>query len=90
MLIKPKPMAFQTAVVSEQARQLVSETLQQVSRSAESTAGSAQEGALKDDSASFTEGSPVPSDSTHGQQTQHHTCADGLQCEHTNNSVIFI
>ncbi|XP_051767399.1 BRCA2-interacting transcriptional repressor EMSY isoform X1 [Ctenopharyngodon idella] len=68
VLIKPKPMAFQTAVVSEQARQLVSETLQQVSRSAESAAGSAQEGALKDDSASFTEGSPVPSDSTHDSQ----------------------
>ncbi|XP_058644386.1 BRCA2-interacting transcriptional repressor EMSY isoform X2 [Onychostoma macrolepis] len=65
VLIKPKPMAFQTAVVSEQARQLVSETLQQVSRSAESTAGSGQEGALKDDSPSYTESSSVTSDSTH-------------------------
>uniref|UniRef100_A0A8C1GEV1 BRCA2-interacting transcriptional repressor EMSY n=1 Tax=Cyprinus carpio TaxID=7962 RepID=A0A8C1GEV1_CYPCA len=59
VLIKPKPMAFQTAVVSEQTRQLVSETLQQVSRSAES----GQEGAHKDDSPSYTE----TSDSTHGQ-----------------------
>ncbi|KTF78862.1 hypothetical protein cypCar_00042663, partial [Cyprinus carpio] len=57
VLIKPKPMAFQTAVVSEQTRQLVSETLQQVSRSAES----GQEGAHKDDSPSYTE----TSDSTH-------------------------
>lgn len=65
VLIKPKPMAFQTAMVSEQARQLVSETLQQVSRSAESAAGSGQEGALKDDSPSYTESSPVTSDSTH-------------------------
>ncbi|XP_052422541.1 BRCA2-interacting transcriptional repressor EMSY [Carassius gibelio] len=57
VLIKPKPMAFQTAVVSEQTRQLVTETLQQVTRSAESV----QEGAHKDDSPSYTE----TSDSTH-------------------------
>ncbi|XP_059396118.1 BRCA2-interacting transcriptional repressor EMSY-like [Carassius carassius] len=57
VLIKPKPMAFQTAVVSEQTRQLVTETLQQVTRSAES----GQEGAHKDDSPSYTE----TSDSTH-------------------------
>uniref|UniRef100_A0AAY4DL05 BRCA2-interacting transcriptional repressor EMSY n=1 Tax=Denticeps clupeoides TaxID=299321 RepID=A0AAY4DL05_9TELE len=50
VLIKPKPMTFQTAVVSEQTRQLVSETLQQVSRAAESGLASGQEGALKDDS----------------------------------------
>ncbi|XP_016106272.1 BRCA2-interacting transcriptional repressor EMSY [Sinocyclocheilus grahami] len=64
VLIKPKPMAFQTALVSEQTRQLVSETLQQVSRSA----GSGQEGALKDDSPSYTESSSVTSDSTHDAQ----------------------
>ncbi|XP_055082907.1 BRCA2-interacting transcriptional repressor EMSY isoform X2 [Periophthalmus magnuspinnatus] len=39
VLIKPKPV-FQAAVVSEQARQLVTETLQQVSRSAEPGPGS--------------------------------------------------
>uniref|UniRef100_A0A8C1Y4A1 BRCA2-interacting transcriptional repressor EMSY-like n=1 Tax=Cyprinus carpio TaxID=7962 RepID=A0A8C1Y4A1_CYPCA len=61
VLIKPKPMAFQTAVVSEQTRQLVSETLQQVSRSAEPLAGSGQDGP-------YTESSPAASDSTHGQQ----------------------
>ncbi|XP_016320030.1 BRCA2-interacting transcriptional repressor EMSY-like isoform X2 [Sinocyclocheilus anshuiensis] len=64
VLIKPKPMAFQTALVSEQTRQLVSETLQQVSRSA----GSGQEGALKDDSPSYTESSSVTSDSIHDAQ----------------------
>ncbi|XP_050976932.1 BRCA2-interacting transcriptional repressor EMSY isoform X3 [Labeo rohita] len=68
VLIKPKPMAFQTAVVSEQARQLVSETLQQVTRSVESATASGQEGAPKDDSSSYTEGSPVSSDSTHDSQ----------------------
>uniref|UniRef100_A0A9J7Y761 EMSY transcriptional repressor, BRCA2 interacting n=1 Tax=Cyprinus carpio carpio TaxID=630221 RepID=A0A9J7Y761_CYPCA len=52
VLIKPKPMAFQTAVVSEQTRQLVSETLQQVSRSAEPLAGSGQDGP-------YTESSPM-------------------------------
>ncbi|XP_057176618.1 BRCA2-interacting transcriptional repressor EMSY isoform X2 [Triplophysa rosa] len=65
VLIKPKPMAFQTAVVSEQTRQLVSETLQQVSRCTESSAvaGPSQEGAMKDDS----EGSAA-SDITHDSQ----------------------
>uniref|UniRef100_A0A8C2HRR0 BRCA2-interacting transcriptional repressor EMSY n=1 Tax=Cyprinus carpio TaxID=7962 RepID=A0A8C2HRR0_CYPCA len=57
VLIKPKPMAFQTAVVSEQTRQLVSETLQQVSRSAEPLAGSGQDGP-------YTESSPAASDSS--------------------------
>ncbi|XP_016417319.1 BRCA2-interacting transcriptional repressor EMSY-like [Sinocyclocheilus rhinocerous] len=59
VLIKPKPMAFQTALVSEQTRQLVSETLQQVSRSA---------GSGQDDLSSYTESSPVSSDSTHDAQ----------------------
>ncbi|XP_059401442.1 BRCA2-interacting transcriptional repressor EMSY-like [Carassius carassius] len=55
VLIKPKPMAFQTAVVSEQTRQLVSETLQQVSRS------TGQDGP-------YTESSPASSDSAHDAQ----------------------
>ncbi|KAA0704430.1 BRCA2-interacting transcriptional repressor EMSY [Triplophysa tibetana] len=69
VLIKPKPMAFQTAVVSEQTRQLVSETLQQVSRCAESSAvaGPSQEGAMKVDS----EGSAA-SDITHDSQAVVH------------------
>uniref|UniRef100_A0A9J8ARA4 BRCA2-interacting transcriptional repressor EMSY n=1 Tax=Cyprinus carpio carpio TaxID=630221 RepID=A0A9J8ARA4_CYPCA len=65
VLIKPKPMAFQTAVVSEQTRQLVSETLQQVSRSAEPLAGSGQDGP-------YTESSPAASDSTHDAQPVMH------------------
>ncbi|XP_052463684.1 BRCA2-interacting transcriptional repressor EMSY-like isoform X2 [Carassius gibelio] len=59
VLIKPKPMAFQTAVVSEQTRQLVSETLQQVTRSTDGQDGP------------YTESSPAASDSAHGQITAH-------------------
>ncbi|XP_051541996.1 BRCA2-interacting transcriptional repressor EMSY-like isoform X2 [Myxocyprinus asiaticus] len=70
VLIKPKPITFQTAVVSEQTRQLVTETLQQVSRSADAGAGagSSQEGALKDDSSSYTESGPASADNTHESQ----------------------
>ncbi|XP_030648064.1 BRCA2-interacting transcriptional repressor EMSY [Chanos chanos] len=68
VLIKPKPMAFQTAVVSEQTRQLVSETLQQVSRGSDVAPGSSQEGAQKEDSPAFTESSPPSAESS---QTVH-------------------
>ncbi|XP_073730740.1 BRCA2-interacting transcriptional repressor EMSY isoform X1 [Misgurnus anguillicaudatus] len=69
VLIKPKPMAFQTTVVSEQTRQLVSETLQQVSRCTESSTitGHIQEVMTKDDSPAYTEGS-LASDITHESQ----------------------
>lgn len=62
-------MAFQATVVSEQARQLVSETLQQVTRGPEAGAvpGSSQEGALKDDAPTYLESSPTSSDNTHGE-----------------------
>ncbi|XP_059207322.1 BRCA2-interacting transcriptional repressor EMSY isoform X2 [Centropristis striata] len=50
VLIKPKPV-FQTAVVSEQTRQLVTEALQQVTRSAELSHSSTQD--TKDDSGSL-------------------------------------
>ncbi|XP_035522260.1 BRCA2-interacting transcriptional repressor EMSY isoform X3 [Morone saxatilis] len=55
VLIKPKPV-FQTAVVSEQTRQLVTETLQQVTRSADIVQGqtSGQDGSTKDESGSST------------------------------------
>ncbi|XP_044077367.1 BRCA2-interacting transcriptional repressor EMSY isoform X3 [Siniperca chuatsi] len=54
VLIKPKPV-FQTAVVSEQTRQLVTETLQQVTRSADIGQGqsSGQDGPTKDESGSL-------------------------------------
>lgn len=74
VLIKPKPMAFQATVVSEQARQLVSETLQQVTRGTEAGVipGSSQEGALKDDSPSYMASSPTSSDNTHDTQSVVH------------------
>uniref|UniRef100_A0A674CCV4 BRCA2-interacting transcriptional repressor EMSY n=1 Tax=Salmo trutta TaxID=8032 RepID=A0A674CCV4_SALTR len=62
VLIKPKPI-FQTAVLSEQTRQLVSETLQQASRVAD-----AQEGALKDESGGIAEGSFPPAEGSHDSQ----------------------
>ncbi|KAJ8384590.1 hypothetical protein AAFF_G00200270 [Aldrovandia affinis] len=65
VLIKPKPMAFQTTVVSEQTRQLVSETLQQVSRVADAVPASTQEGVMKDDTQPYTESSSPPVESSH-------------------------
>lgn len=58
VLIKPKPV-FQTAVVSEQTRQLVTETLQQVTRSADSAQGQtlSQDGSSKDEPGEAPHGS---------------------------------
>ncbi|XP_069748214.1 BRCA2-interacting transcriptional repressor EMSY isoform X5 [Narcine bancroftii] len=56
VLIKPKPVAFQATMVSEQTRQLVSETLQQVSRVTEGSNVPGQEGSLKEEAQSFAEG----------------------------------
>uniref|UniRef100_A0A3Q1EET8 BRCA2-interacting transcriptional repressor EMSY n=1 Tax=Acanthochromis polyacanthus TaxID=80966 RepID=A0A3Q1EET8_9TELE len=71
VLIKPKPV-FQTAVVSEQTRQLVTETLQQVTRSAEmgqiQTAG--QDGSSKDEAGSITEAGSLASEASHGSNPQ--------------------
>ncbi|XP_037604773.1 BRCA2-interacting transcriptional repressor EMSY isoform X5 [Sebastes umbrosus] len=55
VLIKPKPV-FQTAVVSEHTRQLVTEALQQVTRSAEIMQGQAsgQDGSTKEDESSHS------------------------------------
>uniref|UniRef100_A0A8C8F7K8 BRCA2-interacting transcriptional repressor EMSY n=1 Tax=Oncorhynchus tshawytscha TaxID=74940 RepID=A0A8C8F7K8_ONCTS len=60
VLIKPKPI-FQTAVVSEQTRQLVNENLQQASRVADVGPAYAQERALKDESGAISEGRSPPS-----------------------------
>ncbi|XP_071362688.1 BRCA2-interacting transcriptional repressor EMSY isoform X2 [Trachinotus anak] len=67
VLIKPKPV-FQTAVVSEQTRQLVTETLQQVTRSADMGQGqtSGSDGPPKDEVASFTETSSLAGEGSHG------------------------
>ena len=67
VLIKPKPV-FQAAVVSEQTRQLVTETLQQVTRSVDISQGqtSSQEGSTKDESGTFTEPSSLAGETSHG------------------------
>ncbi|KAM9319791.1 BRCA2-interacting transcriptional repressor EMSY [Gastrophryne carolinensis] len=64
VLIKPKPVTFQATVMSEQTRQLVTETLQQASRVVETTSASIQE--VKEDtesSSSSTESSQSSQDS---------------------------
>ncbi|XP_053564674.1 BRCA2-interacting transcriptional repressor EMSY isoform X2 [Bombina bombina] len=64
VLIKPKPMTFQATVMSEQTRQLVTETLQQASRVVETTSATIQE--VKEDtesSSSSTESSQSSQDS---------------------------
>uniref|UniRef100_A0A3Q3WV88 BRCA2-interacting transcriptional repressor EMSY n=1 Tax=Mola mola TaxID=94237 RepID=A0A3Q3WV88_MOLML len=60
VLIKPKPV-FQTAVVSEQTRQLVTETLQQVTRAADLGQGqtSGPDGSTKEESGSSAKPQPV-------------------------------
>uniref|UniRef100_A0A7N6F6E0 BRCA2-interacting transcriptional repressor EMSY n=1 Tax=Anabas testudineus TaxID=64144 RepID=A0A7N6F6E0_ANATE len=67
VLIKPKPV-FQTAVVSEQTRQLVTETLQQVTRSADMGQGqtSGPDGSTKEEVASFMETSSLAGETSHG------------------------
>lgn len=66
VLIKPKPV-FQAAVVSEQTRQLVTETLQQVTRATELGLGQTpgQDGAAKDDGGSLTEAGSLASEASH-------------------------
>ncbi|XP_008426747.1 BRCA2-interacting transcriptional repressor EMSY isoform X3 [Poecilia reticulata] len=65
VLIKPKPV-FQTAMVSEQTRQLVTETLQQVTRSAEVSQAqtSGQDGSVKDDAAVLAEATSLSSEAS--------------------------
>ncbi|KAK2828409.1 hypothetical protein Q5P01_019443 [Channa striata] len=67
VLIKPKPV-FQTAVVSEQTRQLVTETLQQVTRAADMGQGqsSGPDVSAKDEPVNFTETSSVAGEASHG------------------------
>ncbi|XP_015243369.1 PREDICTED: protein EMSY-like [Cyprinodon variegatus] len=65
VLIKPKPV-FQTAVVSEQTRQLVTETLQQVTRAAEVSQAqtSVHDSSGKEDTGSLGEAPSVSSDAS--------------------------
>ncbi|XP_020918205.1 BRCA2-interacting transcriptional repressor EMSY isoform X23 [Sus scrofa] len=69
VLIKPKPVTFQATVVSEQTRQLVTETLQQASRVAEAGNSSIQEG--KEEPQTFTDSSSSSTESSHSSQVSH-------------------
>ncbi|XP_025122162.1 BRCA2-interacting transcriptional repressor EMSY isoform X8 [Bubalus bubalis] len=66
VLIKPKPVTFQATVVSEQTRQLVTETLQQASRVAEAGNSSIQEG--KEELQSYTDSSSSSTESSQSSQ----------------------
>ncbi|XP_074073026.1 BRCA2-interacting transcriptional repressor EMSY isoform X5 [Macrotis lagotis] len=66
VLIKPKPVTFQATVVSEQTRQLVTETLQQASRVAEAGAASVQE--VKEEPQSYTDSSSSSTESSQSSQ----------------------
>lgn len=82
VLIKPKPV-FQAAVVSEQTRQLVTETLQQVTRSADVGQGqtSGQDGSAKD------EPSSLAGEASHGSAQG--TPPTSALFRHENDSVLF-
>ncbi|XP_070346748.1 BRCA2-interacting transcriptional repressor EMSY isoform X30 [Equus asinus] len=69
VLIKPKPVTFQATVVSEQTRQLVTETLQQASRVAEAGNSSIQEG--KEEAQSYTDSSSSSTESSQSSQVSH-------------------
>ncbi|XP_069059991.1 BRCA2-interacting transcriptional repressor EMSY isoform X4 [Pleurodeles waltl] len=64
VLIKPKPVTFQTTMMSEHTRQLVTETLQQASRVVEANTTSIQE--VKEDVQGYAE---ISSSSTESSQS---------------------
>ncbi|XP_067389319.1 BRCA2-interacting transcriptional repressor EMSY isoform X2 [Emydura macquarii macquarii] len=66
VLIKPKPVTFQATVVSEQTRQLVTETLQQASRVAE--AGNSSLPEVKEEPHSYTDSSSSSTESSQSSQ----------------------
>ncbi|XP_077783040.1 BRCA2-interacting transcriptional repressor EMSY isoform X4 [Podarcis muralis] len=66
VLIKPKPVTFQATVVSEQTRQLVTETLQQASRVVE--AGNALLPEVKEEPQAYTDSSSSSTESSQGSQ----------------------
>ncbi|XP_057612062.1 BRCA2-interacting transcriptional repressor EMSY isoform X4 [Chionomys nivalis] len=68
VLIKPKPVTFQATVVSEQTRQLVTETLQQASRVAEVGNSSTQEG--KEEPQGYTDSSSSSTESSQSSQVK--------------------
>ncbi|XP_023799919.1 BRCA2-interacting transcriptional repressor EMSY isoform X12 [Cyanistes caeruleus] len=66
VLIKPKPVTFQATVVSEQTRQLVTETLQQASRVAETGSSSLPE--VKEEPQTYTDSSSSSTESSQSSQ----------------------
>ncbi|XP_041054950.1 BRCA2-interacting transcriptional repressor EMSY isoform X6 [Carcharodon carcharias] len=88
VLIKPKPVAFQATMVSEQTRQLVSETLQQVSRVTEGSSLSGQEGSLKEEAQSFAEGSSGSGSSSDAVQISHGKSRSYIEIQKTRNNYL--
>ncbi|XP_064414057.1 BRCA2-interacting transcriptional repressor EMSY isoform X2 [Latimeria chalumnae] len=68
VLIKPKPVTFQAAMVSEHTRQLVTETLQQASRVAEGNSSAVQEGVVKEESHTYIDSSSSSIESSQSSQ----------------------
>lgn len=66
VLIKPKPVTFQTTMMSEHTRQLVTETLQQASRVVEASTTSIQE--VKEDAQGFADSSLSSTESSQSSQ----------------------
>ncbi|XP_044306098.1 BRCA2-interacting transcriptional repressor EMSY isoform X5 [Varanus komodoensis] len=66
VLIKPKPVTFQATVVSEQTRQLVTETLQQASRVVET--GNALLPEVKEEPQAYLDSSSSSTESSQGSQ----------------------
>ncbi|RLW03299.1 hypothetical protein DV515_00006548 [Chloebia gouldiae] len=80
VLIKPKPVTFQATVVSEQTRQLVTETLQQASRVAETGNSSLPE--VKEEPQTYTDSSSSSTESSQSSQ-EHEIPVD------TNPTIIY-
>ncbi|XP_053860255.1 BRCA2-interacting transcriptional repressor EMSY isoform X4 [Vidua macroura] len=97
VLIKPKPVTFQATVVSEQTRQLVTETLQQASRVAETGNSSLPE--VKEEPQTYTDSSSSSTESSQSSQDSQpvvHVIASRSQdwSEHeipvdTNSTIIY-
>ncbi|XP_053312686.1 BRCA2-interacting transcriptional repressor EMSY isoform X2 [Spea bombifrons] len=76
VLIKPKPVTFQATMMSEQTRQLVTETLQQASRVVETTSATIQE--VKEDTESSSS-STESSQSSDSQPVVHVIASQGQE-----------
>ncbi|XP_059819679.1 BRCA2-interacting transcriptional repressor EMSY isoform X5 [Hypanus sabinus] len=88
VLIKPKPVAFQATMVSEQTRQLVSETLQQVSRVTEGSNVPSQESSLKEEAQSFAEGSSGNLTSSDSVQSSQGKSRSYIEVQKTRNNYL--